>query len=344
MANIKNFIPFVLKWEGGYVNDPNDSGGATNMGVTLKTWQDCGYDKNGDGVIDEEDLKQVFVSDVIDCILKPHFWERWKADCIRNQSIADILVDWLWLSGDTAITTTQRMLNLDADGRAGEQTLAAINDYPDQQELFNRIKAERVAYIERICKSRPANSRFKKGWLNRLNDIKFTLIMVLCLMTTCFTGCKSVASSESAQTKTATELHSGTILEQRIKTLQDALVSKQSDSSEDTENVMERITVVFDTAAKDSITGKHPVKEVSRILATQGKAIRSKVFEASETRRNDSIFTYGREMTDKKDTATGQIRKVETPKFNIRLYATITLILLILVAGWIVKRKISRFF
>ena len=65
MANINQFIPFVLKWEGGYVNDPNDLGSPANRGVTLKTWQDCGYDKNEDGIIDEEDLKQIFVQDVI---------------------------------------------------------------------------------------------------------------------------------------------------------------------------------------------------------------------------------------------------------------------------------------
>jgi len=56
MANIQQLSPLILKWEGGYVNDPADLGGTTNKGVTLSTWKQQGYDKNGDGVIDVEDL------------------------------------------------------------------------------------------------------------------------------------------------------------------------------------------------------------------------------------------------------------------------------------------------
>ena len=35
MADVKKLAPFILKWEGGFVNDPDDLGGATNMGVTI---------------------------------------------------------------------------------------------------------------------------------------------------------------------------------------------------------------------------------------------------------------------------------------------------------------------
>ena len=38
MADIKKLIPFLLKWEGGFVNDPVDLGGATNKGITIKTF------------------------------------------------------------------------------------------------------------------------------------------------------------------------------------------------------------------------------------------------------------------------------------------------------------------
>ena len=34
MANVNKLAPWILKWEGGFVNDPDDLGGATNMGVT----------------------------------------------------------------------------------------------------------------------------------------------------------------------------------------------------------------------------------------------------------------------------------------------------------------------
>lgn len=39
MANVNQLAPFILKWEGGFVNDPADLGGATNMGVTIGTWK-----------------------------------------------------------------------------------------------------------------------------------------------------------------------------------------------------------------------------------------------------------------------------------------------------------------
>ena len=35
MADVRKLAPFILKWEGGFVNDPDDLGGATNMGVTI---------------------------------------------------------------------------------------------------------------------------------------------------------------------------------------------------------------------------------------------------------------------------------------------------------------------
>ena len=47
MASIDNLLPFILLWEGGFVADPADRGGATNMGVTLGTWRQVGYDTPG---------------------------------------------------------------------------------------------------------------------------------------------------------------------------------------------------------------------------------------------------------------------------------------------------------
>ena len=344
MANLNNFIPFILKWEGGYVNDPNDLGGKTNMGVTLKTWQNVGYDKNDDGVIDEEDLKQVFIQDVIECVLRPHFWNRWKADQIHNQSIADILVDWLWLSGDTAITTTQRMLNIDPDKEVGEETLVAINDYPDQRELFDRIKAERAAYIERICKNRPTNRRFKKGWMNRLNDIRFTLIFLLCLLPVGFSACKSVVSTEKSHSKTETAVHAEKESEQLSRTRSDEVFSKQSSLTEDTETVMEKITVRFDTALLDSISGKHPVKEITATLLTQRKAIRDSSIEASENHRTDTVVIRNQETTQWKRVETVDTQKFKFSNPRLRLYAILVFIVVIAIGCWMNRKKISAFF
>lgn len=174
MAKVEILAPFILQWEGGFVNDPDDLGGATNMGVTIGTWRQVGYDKDGDGDIDVDDLKLLTKDDVIKRVLKPHYWDRWQADKITNQSVANILVDWVWASGAHGIKKPQTLLGVKADGIVGPKTLQAINDYPNQKELFDKIKTIRIQFIDDICKARPANNKFKKGWLNRINAIKFS--------------------------------------------------------------------------------------------------------------------------------------------------------------------------
>lgn len=173
MANVNDLVPLILKCEGGFVNDPKDRGGATNMGVTLNTWKSVGYDKNGDKKIDVKDLKLLSKEDVVKKVLKPYYWDKWRADEINNQSIANILVDWVYTSGKYGITKVQAMLNLKPDGVVGNKTLSAINDYPNQRQLFQRIKNERLAFIDRIVKNNPSQRRFLKGWKNRINSFKY---------------------------------------------------------------------------------------------------------------------------------------------------------------------------
>lgn len=166
MANHKILEPFILKCEGGFVYDKDDLGGATNMGVTLSTYRSVfGCKKTA------KDLKRM-TRVQWGIIFKKYYWDKWKADDIKDQNVANILVDWFWCSGSYGIKIPQQVLGVSVDGIVGSKTIAAINAR-DGRELFDTIKQERKDYIDRICQTRPQNKKFKKGWLNRINSLDY---------------------------------------------------------------------------------------------------------------------------------------------------------------------------
>jgi len=170
MADVKKLAPIIGKWEGKFVNDPADKGGATNMGITIGTWKQIGHDKDGDGDIDVQDIQLLDYNDF--CAVLKRYWNRWVADSIINQSVADILVDWVWSSGSWGIKLPQRILGLKEDGIVGVVTLKAINS-ANQKELFEKIFKAREEFYRKIVKRDPSQQKFIKGWLNRLNDFKY---------------------------------------------------------------------------------------------------------------------------------------------------------------------------
>ena len=170
MANSSKLVPFILQWEGGFVNDPLDVGGATNKGITIGTFTEYKRRK-GLKAPTIQDLKNISNEDWHE-VFKGLYWDRWKADEIKNQAVANILVDWVWASGSHGIKRPQRLLGVTSDGVVGSKTIAALNA-KDPAELFKMIKADRIKFIDEICEKRPANNRFKKGWLNRINAIKY---------------------------------------------------------------------------------------------------------------------------------------------------------------------------
>lgn len=171
MAKIELLAPIIFKWEGGFVNDPVDHGGATNMGVTLATWRSMGYDKDGDGDIDVDDIRLLTKDDAM-FVLRYFAWDRWRADEINNQSIANILVDWVYMSGRWGIKIPQRLLGVVPDGIVGRRTLKALNGQ-DQEEFFDSVWFARGRFIEDIIRRDPSQKKFRKGWINRLNSFEF---------------------------------------------------------------------------------------------------------------------------------------------------------------------------
>jgi len=169
-GDITLLAPVVAKWEGGYVNDAIDKGGPTNMGITLATWKHIGYDKNNDRLVNSADIKLLNQADFKVVLRK--YWDNWQADDIKNQSIANILVDWYWGSGKWGIVIPQRILGVVQDGIAGRKTVSAVN--AQNPRIFHKqVFDARVKFLNDIVKNNPSQKKFIKGWLNRLNDFKF---------------------------------------------------------------------------------------------------------------------------------------------------------------------------
>lgn len=170
MADINQLVPIILKWEGGFVDNPNDHGGATNMGVTIATWKQVGYDKDGNHLIDSEDIKLLTKEDFKKVLRL--YWDRWRGDEIKNQSVANILVDWVWGSGKWGITIPQRILGVASDGVVGKLTIEAVNSQ-DQKQLFDKIFSARMKFLDGIVEANHSQLVFLKGWKNRLNSFTF---------------------------------------------------------------------------------------------------------------------------------------------------------------------------
>lgn len=161
MADSSILVPFIKSWEGGYVNHPSDPGGHTCKGVTLATFKAVfGASKT------VEDLRNI-TDGQWHIVFKKHYWDRWQGDRISSQSVANLLVDWVWASGVHGITKVQQLLGVKADGVVGPHTLGALNALPGDV-AFQRIWNRRRQFIEGLKNY----NVFGAGWLNRLDSIK----------------------------------------------------------------------------------------------------------------------------------------------------------------------------
>lgn len=166
MAEAQKLVPLVLRWEGGFVNDPDDSGGATMKGVTLATFRKFyGANKTID------DLKRITEAQWLH-IFKTGYWDVFRGDDIDNQSVANMCVDWLYNSGTAAIKRVQKIVGVVDDGIVGDKTVAAINAR-QAEPLFEQIKAARIAFVETIARNNPSQRKFLQGWKNRINSYTY---------------------------------------------------------------------------------------------------------------------------------------------------------------------------
>jgi lysozyme family protein len=149
-----------------------DKGGMTLCGVTYSTY--ATYCNKVGIKATESGLKSLKYSDWYK-ILHTMFWNRWKADNIENQAVANILVDWVWASGITGVKRPQRLLGVDADGIVGPKTLAAVKAAEEEtaEMFFFALQVERLKHINEIVEKSPSQAKFYKGWERRINAITF---------------------------------------------------------------------------------------------------------------------------------------------------------------------------
>ena len=166
----------VLKHEGGFVNDPEDPGKATNKGIAWDTWQ-----RYAKSVLNMEptleNLKKLTSEQAIS-IYETAFWNRTKMETIDDPDMRYAFFDFYVNAGGHATKVLQKTLNalqtevtLKEDGAIGPKTIACLNSV-DHKLLYNTFIEARKKYYQNLVKTKPNLKKFLNGWLNRTNTFK----------------------------------------------------------------------------------------------------------------------------------------------------------------------------
>lgn len=151
MSNFDRAILDVLKHEGGYVNDPADRGGATNFGLSQRTYPMI-------------DMKQLTRDDAI-AIYRRDFWQK-RYDEMPYQIAAKTFDMAVNMGIGQAHKLLQRAVGAVDDGIIGPKTLAMI-DGMDADDVLRRITAEQKKFYAAVVHNRPTSSVFMAGWTHR---------------------------------------------------------------------------------------------------------------------------------------------------------------------------------
>jgi lysozyme family protein len=169
MASFALYFPLEGQLEGTvYENVPGDQ--PTRWGLIINDMT-AYYGRPGT-VDDVKNLNATTAS----AILKKLYWDFFLADGIVNQNLAEFIVDSALLNGkDTIAIAVQEIVNVQADGKPGAITLAAINK-ANPFEVYCKMYGYRLRLFDAIVQNNPAKKVFYAGWRNRLNAIKVSPI------------------------------------------------------------------------------------------------------------------------------------------------------------------------
>jgi lysozyme family protein len=182
MHSVQSIAAEIVRREGGYVNDPDDPGGATNHGVTIHTMRQLDLDLTGDGKVDTRDVRALGPEKAAEIYVE-HYFRGPKIDLLPEPLQASVF-DMQVNAGTNAVKILQRLmaafgLPLKDDGVIGPMTARTVAEAmriaPDH--LVDAYGIARRNYYYRLADQRPASRKYarsrdggKGGWITRAEE------------------------------------------------------------------------------------------------------------------------------------------------------------------------------
>jgi lysozyme family protein len=182
MKSVQEIAREIVAREGGYVNDPDDPGGATKYGVTLGTMRRLGIDLTGDGQVNTADVRALTRAKAEEVFIRHYFEGPRIAELPAplQASVFDMQVN----AGAHAIRILQRLLNqmghkVAVDGVIGAQTIAAAHaaQAAAPAHFVDAYGIARRNYYYGLADARPASRKYartrkggKGGWILRAEE------------------------------------------------------------------------------------------------------------------------------------------------------------------------------
>ncbi|MEJ6388567.1 holin-associated N-acetylmuramidase [Gymnodinialimonas ulvae] len=182
MQSVRSISEDIVAREGGFVNDPDDPGGATKHGVTIHTMRALGLDLDHDGDVDVADVRLI-TRDLATDLFIEHYFTRPRIHLLP-QPLQATVFDMQVNAGSNAVRILQRLLrdmglDIAVDGAIGPQTAraahAALKQAPDH--LVDAYGIARRNYYYRLADRRAASRKYarrrdggKGGWIVRAEE------------------------------------------------------------------------------------------------------------------------------------------------------------------------------
>jgi lysozyme family protein len=140
MANYNIAYNKVIKIEGGYVNDPDDAGGETYIGISrkfnpnAKFWKVIDEIKSKNKSITNKEMNAILkknntIIGEIKNIYKNKYWDKLYLDNLNSQKIAEELFDTAVNMGvSVAIKILQNSLRVKTDGKMTNDLIKIVNE------------------------------------------------------------------------------------------------------------------------------------------------------------------------------------------------------------------------